>query len=134
MLLIQALAELYGCDPIIEDAAGLAEAARTAAEKVGATIVGENVIKYVPHGLTVAVFLAESHIVLTTWPEYRLVLVDVLLCTPEMSHEAVIRYLAELLCPNGRTVLHHVGRRIAPEPDEPGGVLDRFPREDPARS
>jgi S-adenosylmethionine decarboxylase len=127
MLLVQALADLYECDPVIEDAAVLVEAARAAAARVGATIVNESLVQYVPHGLTVAVFLAESHIVLTTWPEYRLVLVDVLLCTPEMSHEAVIDHIAGVLCPNGRTVVHHVARRIAPEPEEAGARLDRFP-------
>ena len=42
---------------------------------MGATVVGESTVRYVPHGLTIAVFLAESHIVLTTWPEHRLLLI-----------------------------------------------------------
>jgi S-adenosylmethionine decarboxylase len=116
MLLKQALGELYGCGPAIDDEAALLAAAKAAAAAVGATVVGETAVRYVPHGLTVAVFLAESHIVLTTWPEHRLTLVDVLLCNPEQSHEAAIRAIAERLCPDGEVRLHEVGRFIAATP------------------
>src|SRR5437660_12795409 len=53
MLMTHVLAELYGCNVVIEDAAALAEVAKRAAQSVGATIVGETGIRYVPHGLTV---------------------------------------------------------------------------------
>ena len=71
MLMTHILAELYECPEIIDDAKALAEAAKRAAQSVGATIVGEYEVRYVPHGLTIAIFLGESHIVLTTWPEFR---------------------------------------------------------------
>ena len=71
MLMTHILAELYECPEIIHDATALAEAAKRAAQSVGATIVGEYEVRYVPHGLTIAIFLGESHIVLTTWPEFR---------------------------------------------------------------
>ena len=71
MLMTHILAELYECPEIIHDAKALAEAAKRAAQSVGATIVGEYEVRYVPHGLTIAIFLGESHIVLTTWPEFR---------------------------------------------------------------
>jgi S-adenosylmethionine decarboxylase len=113
MIITQALAELYGCSADIEDEAALAEAARAGAAAVGATIVGEHAVRYVPHGLTVALFLAESHVVLTTWPEHRLLLVDVLLCNDAMDHRAVIAEIARRLCPEGQVVTHDVPRRIA---------------------
>ena len=69
MLMTQVLADCYGCEASIEDADALMAAAMAAAEAVGATVVGESTVRYVPHGLTIAVFLAESHIVLTTWPD-----------------------------------------------------------------
>jgi hypothetical protein len=79
MLMTQVLADCYGCEASIEDADALMAAAMAAASAVGATVVGESTVRYVPHGLTIAVFLAESHIVLTTWPEHRLLLIDTLL-------------------------------------------------------
>src|ERR1700742_4370234 len=99
MLMIQVLADIYDCPDIINDAEALANAAKTAAQDVGATIVGEYEVRYVPHGLTIAVFLGESHIVLTTWPEYRLLLVDILLCNPEMDPRKVIASIKQAVCP-----------------------------------
>lgn len=116
MLITQVLAELYGCDPAIEDADAVMAAARASAEAVGATLVGDITVRYVPHGLTVAVFLAESHIVLTTWPEYRLLLVDVLLCNADMDHRAVIDEIARRLAPGGRRVEHDIPRHVAAAP------------------
>lgn len=116
MLMTQILAELYGCDPIIEDAATLAATAKNAAQSVGATVVGECEIRYVPHGLTVIVFLGESHIILTTWPEYQLTLLDILLCNPEMDPGAVVATLKARLCPSGQMIMHEVLRRIDLKP------------------
>jgi S-adenosylmethionine decarboxylase len=113
MLMIQVLADIYDCPDLINDAELLAEAAKTAARAVGATIVGEYEVRYVPHGLTIAVFLGESHIVLTTWPEYRLLLVDILLCNPEMDPQKVIALIKQAVSPEGKMILHEVPRRVA---------------------
>jgi S-adenosylmethionine decarboxylase len=116
MLMTQILADLYGCGPVMEDGAALAAAAKEAAQAVGAKIVGEYEIRYVPHGLTVIVFLGESHILLTTWPEYGLTLLDILLCNPEMDPGAVAATIKDRICPNGRMVVHQVPRRINSTP------------------
>ena len=116
MLMIQVLADIYDCPEIINDAEALANAAKTAAQAVGATIVGEYEVRYVPHGLTIAVFLGKSHIVLTTWPEYRLLLVDILLCNPEMDPKTVIALIKQAVCPDGQMVLQEVPRRVAAKP------------------
>ena len=113
MLMTHILAELYECPAIIDDASALAEAAKTAAQSVGATIVGEYEVRYVPHGLTIAIFLGESHIVLTTWPEYRLLLVDILLCNPDMNPREVAEQIKAQICPDGNMVVHETPRRIA---------------------
>lgn len=116
MLMTHVLAELYDCSAAIEDAAILRSAAQSAAQLVGASIVGDCQIRYAPHGLTVAVFLAESHIVLTTWPEHRLVLLDILLCNPTMDHKLTLTYIKEQICPHGHMVIHEVPRKIAAHP------------------
>lgn len=116
MLMMQMLADAYGCDDVIADAEILIGTGRAAVEAVGATVIGETTTRYVPHGLTIGLFLAESHLVLTTWPEHRLLLIDVLLCNPEMRPDAVVDVLAARLCPRGRVVRHRVMRRIAADP------------------
>ncbi len=99
MLMTQVLADAYGCEAAIEDADALMAAAMAAAAAVGATVVGELTVRYVPHGLTIAVFLAELHIVLTTWPEHRLLLIDTLLCNPDMNPDIAIDAIVQRLCP-----------------------------------
>lgn len=116
MLITQVFAEFYGCGPGLEDEALLTGAAREAVLTAGATIVGACEARYVPHGLTVALFLAESHLVLTTWPEHRLLMVDVLLCNPSMDGHAVLSRLRREVCPNGSVHTHEVRRCIAPSP------------------
>ena len=64
-------------------------------------------------GLTIAIFLGESHIVLTTWPEYHLLLVDILLCNPDMDPREVAEQIKAQICPLGQMVVHETPRRIA---------------------
>jgi S-adenosylmethionine decarboxylase len=113
----QVLAELYGCGPSLTDKTALITTAREAVLAEGATIVGEAEARYVPHGLTIALFLAESHMVLTTWPEYRLLMIDVLLCNPTMNCGRVIERMRKVLCPSGRVVTHEVQRVIDSHPE-----------------
>ncbi len=56
--------------------------------------------RYVPHGVTAVVILAESHIILSTWPEHHLTLVDVLLCNERMDPQVAWAVLAEVLLPD----------------------------------
>ena len=118
MLLRQLIAEFYHCSDRIGDTKALADAAEAAAKRVGATIVGQSAIAYEPHGATVSVFLAESHIVLTTWPEYDLLLLDVLLCNAQMSTDDVLDEIRTRLCPNGEPVTHTIERWIAAKPPQ----------------
>jgi S-adenosylmethionine decarboxylase len=72
--------ELYGADNL-EDCSAIAEAMTIAATKAGATVLdcklhhfGEN------QGVTGVALLAESHISIHTWPEYRYAAIDVFMC------------------------------------------------------
>lgn len=116
MRIRQVLADMRNCDAVIEDEVRLLEAAIAAAKSVGATIIGEHAQRYVPHGITLILFLAESHIMLTTWPEYRMVLADILLCNPEMDENKAIDEIARRLCPNGVVERSFVTRHIEPLP------------------
>lgn len=116
MRIRQVLADMRNCDPLIEDEVRLLEAAIAAAKAVGATIIGEHAQRYVPHGITLILFLAESHIMLTTWPEYRMVLADILLCNSEMDVDRAIDEIARRLCPAGVVERSSVLRHIEPLP------------------
>lgn len=114
MRIRQVLADMRNCNALMEDEDALREAAIAAAIAAGATVIGEHTQRYVPHGVTFVLFLAESHIMLTTWPEYRLVMADILLCNPEMSEDAAIDEIARRVCPDGVVERSYVTRHIEP--------------------
>jgi S-adenosylmethionine decarboxylase len=114
MRIRQVLADMRNCNALMEDEDALREAAIAAAFAAGATVIGEHTQRYVPHGVTFVLFLAESHIMLTTWPEYRLVMADILLCNPEMSEDAAIDEIARRVCPDGVVERSYVTRHIEP--------------------
>jgi S-adenosylmethionine decarboxylase len=117
MLMTQVMADAYGCNKGIEDCEALISKGKMAVAAVGATVVGETSLHYVPHGLTIGLFLAESHLILTTWPEFSLLCIDTLLCNPDMDADRVIDILAESFCPDGRVVRHRIRRNIAQAPN-----------------
>ncbi len=116
MRIRQVLADMRNCGTAIEDEVRLLEAGIAAAKSVGATIIGEHAQRYVPHGITLILFLAESHIMLTTWPEHRMVLADILLCNPDMDEDRAVEELARRLCPDGLVERSYVTRHIEPLP------------------
>ena len=81
------LVDASGCSALLDDDEGLVAAMRAAAAHVGATEVGEGRARYVPHGITAVLFLAESHILVSTWPEHELALVDIQFCAQTMDPE-----------------------------------------------
>ena len=73
------------CDGPLDDAEAIQQAMVAAAEAVGAMVVGRAEYRYVPHGVTAVLFLAESHILVSTWPENNTALFDILLCNESMD-------------------------------------------------
>ncbi|MGH3975360.1 MAG: S-adenosylmethionine decarboxylase, partial [Pseudonocardiaceae bacterium] len=54
---------------------------------------------YVPHGLSVAFLFAQSHLVVSTWPEHRTATVDLAVCADQHAAEAVWGELNRYLQP-----------------------------------
>jgi len=110
---IHHLCDLYGCSELIEDEAGLAVLVRDSVIAARATPIGEQVTSYPGHGVTVVVFAAESHVLLTTWPELRLALIDVFLCGGISSPDAATEHIITALNPQGGVVRRTVERLIS---------------------
>lgn len=53
---------------------------RRAARNAGATVLTEAQAIFQPHGRTITLILAESHITLSTWPEHFFATLDVAVC------------------------------------------------------
>lgn len=99
MKLSELIVEAYGCEGALDDGPALCEALRLGAQDVGATVVREAAHAYAPHGVTAMIFLAESHLLVTTWPELGYAVAEVFLCNDTMDVKVPWRRLEMLLRP-----------------------------------
>jgi len=92
------LLELKGCDKeVLNDVGFLREALLAAAGEAGATVLGESFHQFNPQGVSGVVMIAESHLVIHTWPEYGYAAADIFTCgnsvRPEKAAEIIVRKL-----------------------------------------
>ncbi len=69
----------------------------TAAIQAGATVMGDSFHKFSPQGVSGVVVIAESHITIHTWPEYKYAAVDVFTCGSSVKPEIAAQVLVEKL-------------------------------------
>ena len=92
------LLELRDCNPILlNDLDYIRQAMLTAADDVGATVVGESFHRFSPQGVTGILAIAESHISIHTWPEYGYAAADIFTCGAGFSPADAAGRLAEHL-------------------------------------
>lgn len=91
---VQVAADLYGCDAaVINDIPALERLLHAAADASNATVVDALTHAFTPVGVTIALVLAESHLVLHTWPEHAFVALDAFTCSDAMKPEAAVEVL-----------------------------------------
>jgi S-adenosylmethionine decarboxylase len=90
------LLELFDCDP---DAINSLDIVKTsmveAARRAHATIVDAVFHEFNPFGISGVVVIAESHLAIHTWPEYRYAAVDVFSCGETLQPKVAVDYLLE---------------------------------------
>ena len=92
------LLELKDCNPaLLNDLNYIRQAMLTAAEDVGATVVGESFHHFTPQGVTGILAIAESHISIHTWPEYAYAAADIFSCGSSFHPRKAAARLVELL-------------------------------------
>jgi len=75
----------------------LKEVLRKAAEKANMKIIGGDACSFTPHGESIVIVIAESHISIHTWPEHSYAAVDVFSCgPPDSAYTAAIEIIKEL--------------------------------------
>lgn len=73
--------DYHECDAeILKDLKYIEKAMLEAAMAMGATALGHCFHRFSPHGVSGAVIVAESHLAIHTWPEYRYAAVDFEVC------------------------------------------------------
>lgn len=80
-----------------------------AANRCGATIVGENFIKFNPQGVTGVLVLSESHISIHTYPEEGFAAIDCYTCGTTVDPEVACDYMQSVL--GGRVAGYRALRR-----------------------
>jgi len=92
------LLELKICnEEVLDDLGFLKDCLNEAAIQSGATVVGESFYHFSPCGVSGVVNIAESHIAIHTWPEYRYAAVDVFTCGNDVDPEKAARWITEKL-------------------------------------
>jgi len=92
------LLELKICnEEVLDDLNFLRDCLNEAAVQSGATVVGESFYHFSPYGVSGVVNIAESHIAIHTWPEYKYAAVDVFTCGDDVDPEKAARFIAERL-------------------------------------
>ncbi|MCD6513808.1 MAG: adenosylmethionine decarboxylase [Candidatus Odinarchaeota archaeon] len=94
------VAELNGLSfEILNDAGYLADLLKRAIEYAGLTLLSVHTHKYEPQGVTVLAIIAESHLMIHTWPEYGYAAIDIFTCKDEKSTWNAYHYIVNELKP-----------------------------------
>jgi len=92
------LAEYLECEcTYLDSEQAIREVMLEAASASGATIVGNIFHHFSPQGVTGVVVIAESHLAIHTWPEYRYASVDLFTCGSHLDPWVGFEYLKERL-------------------------------------
>ena len=92
------LLELKDCnEEVLNDLDFLEDCLNEAAIRCGANVVGQTFYQFSPYGVSGVVNIAESHISIHTWPEYRYAAVDVFTCGDTVDPEKAARLITERL-------------------------------------
>jgi S-adenosylmethionine decarboxylase len=92
------LLELFDCDAdAINNLETVKGALIEAAKRAQATIVDVVFHEFNPFGISGVVVIAESHLSIHTWPEYRYAAVDIFSCGEILQPEIAANYLIEQL-------------------------------------
>ena len=90
------LLELFDCDTeSINNLEAVKSSLIEAAKRAQATIVDVVFHEFNPFGISGVVVIAESHLSIHTWPEYRYAAVDVFSCGEVLQPEIAVNYLVE---------------------------------------
>lgn len=89
------LVDLYDCEVDLNDADFVSGCMSSLVQQFGLTPIGQHQIAYPEHGLTIVIFLKESHFLLSTWPELGTVQVDLAYCGDVKSVENFTKKLMQ---------------------------------------
>jgi S-adenosylmethionine decarboxylase len=88
------LVELHGCQAdLLKKVDVVREIMLGAAQACGATIIDSSFHEFSPFGVSGVVVIAESHLSIHTWPEYRYAAVDIFTCGDVINPEEAADFI-----------------------------------------
>lgn len=97
--LVQLSIVARGCSGASIEATPLVQLCMLAVETAGFRALKGVVHAFTPHGVSAAVLLAQSHLVVSTWPEFGTVTIDLAVCGTRASAVELWQVLREALNP-----------------------------------
>ena len=95
---VHLLLDLENCEQkILDDLNTIKQTLIIAAQKSCAHIMGETFHKFTPVGVTGIVSIAESHISIHTWPEFKYAAVDIFSCGEDFDLESCVKVISDNL-------------------------------------
>lgn len=79
------IGEATGCEGDLTDSGAILACMRRVADLLETQVLRESVHVYPGGGLTAVLFLAESHLLVSTWPECRVAICEVCVCGGNME-------------------------------------------------
>lgn len=80
----------------LDDTEFIRQTLHKAAKAAGVTVIRTQICKFEPQGVSGIVFIAESHISVHTWPEFKLAAVDIFTCGKTNPRKAAEVFMKEI--------------------------------------
>ncbi len=94
----QILIDLYDCDyDKMENLEFVKDMMKNLSKILGTTIKDEAFYKFSPYGISGVLIIAESHLTIHTWPEYRYAGIDIFTCSKKVNTKDAIEFLCQSL-------------------------------------
>ena len=120
------LLELFDCDAEALNSLETVKASMVeAAKRAQATIVDVVFHEFNPFGISGVVVIAESHLAIHTWPEYRFAAVDIFSCGDVLQPQTAANYLVEQFGASRASVVElqrGIFLQASPMPHKPAGA------------
>ena len=87
------------CQASLHEASEMVAAMKLGCDTSGATVCQACEEQFQPHGLTIVLILAESHFIVSTWPEHASCTIDVSVCAADIDLQVLLGPIIELLAP-----------------------------------
>lgn len=94
----QLVVEFWDCQGDLNSAELIEKTLKEAVQKAKAFLLDTKVHQFQPHGISGVAVIAESHISIHTWPEYKYAAVDAFTCG-NTDPEAAVEHIRQVLKP-----------------------------------